>query len=192
MISTEDFEKIEITSSAALHNWLLQHHLQKESVWLVTYKKETPENYVSRWEVLDELLCFGWIDGIRRKLDAQRTMQLISPRKTQHWAKSYKDRVADLMDQNRMHPAGLKSIEVAKTSGLWNFMEDVDALIVPEDLKEALQTENDAASFFNGINDSSKRFVLRWLKLAKTEKTRQARIQKIVRFSKKGEKLPGS
>ena len=192
MINTEDFEKIEITSSAALHSWLLQHHLQKESVWLVTYKKETPEKYVSRWEVLDELLCFGWIDGIRRKLDAQRTMQLISPRKTQHWAKSYKDRVAVLMDQNRMHPAGLKSIEVAKTSGSWNFMDDVDALIVPQDLKEALQTENDAASFFNGINDSSKRFVLRWLKLAKTEKTRHVRIQKIVRLSKNGEKLPGS
>ena len=117
---------------------MLQNQSQAESVWLVTYKKNRPEYYVSREDVLDELLCFGWIDGIRRKLDDTKTMQLISPRKTQHWAKTYKDRVAKLIELGKMHSSGLKSIELSKENGLWTFMDDVDQLIIPNDLKSAL------------------------------------------------------
>ncbi|MEM9338205.1 MAG: YdeI/OmpD-associated family protein [Bacteroidota bacterium] len=183
---------MEISSQAQLRDWLLKYHTQEESVWLVTYKKGTEGNYVSTGEVLDELLCFGWIDGIRRKLDDEKTMQLISPRKTQHWAKTYKDRVATLTKEDRMHEAGLQSIEVSKRNGLWNFMDDVDQLIKPNDLAEALSKKPDAEAFFDQINDSSKRFVLRWLKLAKTDRTRTNRIEKLVELSAKGEKLPGS
>lgn len=84
MIQTENFDKVEITSQEELRNWLMKNHKQTDSVWLVTYKKSSPDKYVSRWEVLDELICFGWIDGIRRKLDDQKTMQLISQRKAEH------------------------------------------------------------------------------------------------------------
>ncbi|MEM7657965.1 MAG: YdeI/OmpD-associated family protein [Bacteroidota bacterium] len=192
MIKTENFDQIPINSQEELRDWLLENHRSQDSVWLVTFKKSVPGKYVSREQVLDELLCFGWIDGIRRKLDDQRTMQLISPRKVQHWAKTYKDRAAKLIEEERMHPSGLQSIEDAKASGLWNFMDDVDQLIVPKDLAAALAKRPEAKLFFDAINDSSKRFVLRWLKLAKTEKTRTKRIQKLVELSAKGEKLPGS
>jgi uncharacterized protein YdeI (YjbR/CyaY-like superfamily) len=67
MIKTEDFDRVEISSSEELRTWLVKNHSQSDSVWLVSYKKNVPEKYVSRWEVLDELICFGWIDGIRRK-----------------------------------------------------------------------------------------------------------------------------
>lgn len=192
MIKTENFLQVEVSSSDELRAWLEQHHSQKESVWLVTYKKSTPEKYVSTSQVLDELLCFGWIDGIRRKLDEERTMQLISPRKVEHWTKSYKDRAARLIRERKMETAGLHAIEASKKSGLWDFMDDVDKLIVPKDLLQALGGRAEASDFFHAINDSSKRFVLRWLKLAKTEKTRQARIEKIVELSANGEKLKGS
>ena len=192
MIKTENFEQIEITSSEELRAWLITHHTQEESVWLVTYKKTIPSKYVSRWDVLDELICFGWIDGIRRKLDDEKTMQLISKRKVQHWAKSYKERAAKLMEENRMHASGLQSIEDSKTNGLWHFMDDVDNLIIPDDLATELARLDNATEFFHSINDSSKRFVLRWIKLAKTEKTRMKRIQEIARLSAKGEKLKGS
>lgn len=192
MIKTEHFEKVEVNSSEELRQWLLENYTQKESVWLVTYKKADPGKYVSREEVLDELLCFGWIDGIRRKLDETRTMQLIAPRKAQHWAKTYKDRAQKLMDENRMHDAGLLSIQTGKESGLWDFMDDVDNLVVPDDLNVALQKLDRAKDFFDQINDSSKRFVLRWIKLAKTDKTRKSRIKKIAHLSSIGEKLPGS
>ena len=192
MIKTENFDKVEITNSGELRSWLLEHHSQEAGGWLVTFKKSERGKYVSREEVLDELICFGWIDGIRRKLDATRTMQLISPRRVQHWAKSYKDRASKLIQENRMHQSGLDSIQQGKSSGLWNFMDDVDNLVIPEDLRLALQAVEGAFEFFDNINDSSKRFVLRWIKLAKTEQTRSSRIKKIVKLSASGEKLPGS
>ena len=192
MIKTENFEQVMVENQAALREWLLEHHQQEASVWLVTYKKSEKEKYVSREEVLDELLCFGWIDGIRRKRDEKTSMQLIAPRKAQHWAKSYKERAAKLMEEGKMHAAGQASIDRGKASGLWHFMDDVDALILPEDLKKALKALPPAATFFDSINPSSKRFVLRWIKLAKTEKTRKSRILKIAQLAAKGEKLPGS
>ena len=192
MIKTENFSKVEITSREELRSWLMKNHTRPDSVWLVTYKKTEPDKYVSRWEVLDELICFGWIDGIRRKLDENRTMQLISPRKVEHWARTYKERADKLIDEGRMHESGLKSIENSKTAGLWDFMDDVDKLMVPKDLSEELAKLDGAAEFFNAINDSSKRFVLRWIKLAKTEKTRKKRIEKLAILSAQGEKLPGS
>jgi len=192
MIKTENFEQIEITSSEELRAWLITHHTQEESIWLVTYKKSVIGKYVSRWEVLDELICFGWIDGIRRKLDDEKTMQLISKRKIQHWAKSYKERAAKLIEENRMHASGFQSIEDSKANGLWHFMDDVDKLIIPDDLAAELVKLDNAYEFFHSINDSSKRFVLRWIKLAKTEKTRMKRIREIARLSAKGEKLKGS
>lgn len=192
MIKTENFNKVEIASREELRSWLKDNHDQQESVWLVTYKKSEPDKYVSRWEVLDELICFGWIDGIRRKLDDKRTMQLISRRKVEHWAKTYKERAAKLIDEGKMHESGLKAIQISKSNGLWNFMEDVDNLIVPEDLSQELSKHDGATDFFDSINPSSKRFVLRWIKLAKTEKTRKNRIDKLAKLSAKGEKLPGS
>lgn len=192
MIVTENFEKVEVSNVKMLRSWLLKHYNQEATVWLVTYKKSVPEKYVSREEVLDELLCFGWIDGVRRKLDGDRTMQLIAPRRAQHWAQSYKTRAVKLIEEGRMHEAGEKAIRASKKSGLWHFMDSVDRLEVPSDLASALETKPKAKQFFDKINPSSKRFVLRWIKLAKTEKTRSNRIQKIVDLSVKEEKLPGS
>jgi len=192
MIKTENFPKVEISSAQELREWLAENHQSSESVWLVTFKKNVPEKYVSTSEVLDELLCFGWIDGIRRKLDEDRTMQLISQRKAEHWAKSYKDRAAKLIEADKMQEAGYRSIAVSKENGLWDFMDDVDNLILPADLIEALGQKAGAEAFFHTINPSSKRFVLRWIKLAKTPKTRASRIEKIATLSAKGEKLKGS
>ena len=192
MISTDRFEKVEVNDAAALRAWLSQHHSREEGIWLVTYKKVVPEKYVSREEVLDELLCFGWIDGIRRKLDEERTMQLITPRRVEHWTKTYKERAARLIEKGKMEEPGQQSIEASKRNGLWNFMDDVDALIVPPDLQTALELVEGASDFFAGINPSSKRNTLRWIKLAKTDKTRNKRIVEIARLSGKGEKLKGT
>lgn len=192
MAGLANYDRIEVRSIEELHDWLLDNHTSDESWWLVTYKKAVIDKYVDRWDVLDELICFGWIDGVRKKLDEQRTMQLISKRKVQHWAKSYKDRAAQLTKEERMHSSGLKSVEEGKTNGLWHFMDDVDNLIVPADLETSLKSTEGAFEFFDQINDSSKRNSLRWLKLAKTEKTRQKRLLELTRLSAHGEKLPGS
>ena len=133
MANLEALEKVEIKSTQELRQWVEEHYAQPESIWLVTYKKNVPDKYVSIKQVLDEVLCFGWMDGRRMKLDDERTMQLLSPRKTQHWSKTYKDRVAELEKAGRMHSSGLKSIEISKENGMWDFLNDVDALIKPDD-----------------------------------------------------------
>ncbi|MEL6287269.1 MAG: YdeI/OmpD-associated family protein [Pseudomonadota bacterium] len=191
MTKTEDYTQVEICAPAGLRSWLEANHAQEASVWLVTWKKDAaPEKYVSRDDVLDELIAFGWIDGIRRKLDDSRTMQLIAPRKTQHWAKSYKVRAARLEAEGRMHAAGQASIAEGKANGLWSIMDDVDALIVPDDLAEALADTPTAEDFFHAAAPSYRRNVLRWLKLAKTEKTRANRVAKITSTSARAEKIP--
>ena len=192
MISTDKFEKVEIVSSAELRAWLKKNHSSNKSFWLVTYKKSVADKYVSTAEVLDQLLCFGWVDGIRRKLDEQRTMQLISARKTQHWARTYKQRAEKLINSGLMATPGFSSIETSKANGLWNFMDDVDNLHIPNDLDAALSKRPAAKMFFEAINDSSKRNALRWLKMAKTEKTRNKRIAELVSLSSQGKKLPNS
>jgi len=190
MIATDKFEKVEVASAAELHDWLAEHHGRDGSVWLVTWKKTHPDRFLSTGDVLDELIAFGWIDGIRRKLDDDRTMQLISPRKTQHWAKSYKDRAARLIEEGRMRKPGFKSIEEGKTSGLWSFMDDVDALIVPSDLADALSAWPSAAENFEAAAPSYRRNVLRWIKLAKTPSTRAKRIWQAAEFAERDAKIP--
>jgi uncharacterized protein YdeI (YjbR/CyaY-like superfamily) len=192
MVKTENFIQVEVTSAKQLRNWLENNYAQKESVWLVTYKKEIPNKYVSVQEVLDELLCFGWIDGVRRKLDEHKTMQLIAPRKVQYWTKTYKDRFAKLEKAGLVAEAGKQSVIISKQKGLWNFMDDVDALIKPKDFLACLEAHPSALQNFDAINTSSKRFALRYIKIAKTEATRVKRVQEITLLAKEGKKLTGS
>ena len=190
MIKTENFEKVEVSSTTELRDWLMANHTQDASVWLVTFKKHCGDSYVGIKDVLDELLCFGWIDGIRRKLDDDRTMQLISKRQTQVWAKSYKDRVARLTLEGRMLPAGVRAVEDGKKSGLWDAMADVEALTLPDDLKQALAAQPAALTFFKSLSPSVTRNTLRWIKQAKTAPTRAKRISITVAHAAAGEKVP--
>lgn len=192
MVKTENFIQVEICSGDELRAWLRLNHAQKDSVWLVTFKKDVPEKYVSTQEVLDELLCFGWIDGLRRKLDEERTMQLISPRKVQHWTRTYKDRYARLEKEGRMTDAGRNAVALSKQNGLWNFMDDVDALIKPPDLIQCLEENTPAMACFDAFGAASKRFMLRYIKVAKTADTRRKRIVQIALLAKENTKLPGS
>jgi uncharacterized protein YdeI (YjbR/CyaY-like superfamily) len=192
MVKTENFVQVEISSSTQLREWLQKNHTQKESIWLVTYKKEVKDRYVSVQEVLDELLCFGWIDGVRRKLDEEKTMQLISPRKVQHWTKTYKDRFATLEEEGRMMDEGRKSVAISKQNGLWHFMDDVDALIKPPDFIKCLEENPPAMNCFDAFGASSKRFMLRHIKISKTAATRAKRINEITLLAKQNKKLPGS
>lgn len=192
MISNERFEQVEVTSVTALRTWLQQHHQQSESVWLVTYKKLVPAKYVSVKEVLDELLCFGWIDGMRRQLDAQRTMQLISPRRSQHWSGTYKTRYAQLLAMGRVAPAGMEAVARSQAAGLWHLTDAADALEVPAGLRTLLQQQLGAHAFFEALPPSARRFALRWIALAKTDATRSRRMEQVANLAAAGRRVPGS
>ena len=120
MIPTDRFEHVEVASVVALRDWLAANHTRAEGVWLVRFRKSVPDKFVDRLDVLDELLCFGWVDGIARKLDDHRTMQLIFPRKQQAWAQSYKDRAARLERDGWMAAPGREAIEESKRRVFWD------------------------------------------------------------------------
>jgi uncharacterized protein YdeI (YjbR/CyaY-like superfamily) len=183
------FERVEIASAQALWDWLGLHHARPDSVWLVTWKAAHPDRYVSREAVLDALIAHGWIDGRRLKLDDARTMQLISPRRQQAWAQSYKDRAARLEAEGRMHTAGRAAVLEGQRSGRWHDLDPVDALIDPDDLTEALKTRG-ATAWWQAAAPSYRRNVLRWIAGAKREATRRARIEMVAAAASKGEKVP--
>ena len=110
------FEHVEVASAQELHDWLLAHHRQHEAVWLVTWKKVVPDRYVPHEQVLDELVAFGWVDGIRRRIDDERSRQLVSPRRTQPWARSYAQRAERSFADGRKQPAGAATVERARTT----------------------------------------------------------------------------
>ncbi len=194
-VITENLEMVHVASAAELREWLSDHHSQQSSVWLVAIKRNRSSiagTFVSRDEVLDELISFGWIDGIRRKLDTDRTMQLIGPRRVQHWSRSYKTRAARLIDNGRMHAAGLAAIESSKAMGLWNFMDDVDALIAPDDLLAALDARLTARANYDAFPPSTKRNTLRWIKIAKTAGTRRRRIERTAELAARNQRVPNA
>lgn len=192
MIPTERFSQVEVSSATDLAAWLDEHHGQRESVWLVTYKKAVPDRYLSREDVLDLLVAYGWIDGIRRQLDDERTMQLIGPRRTKPWAQSYKERAERLIATGKMRAAGMVGVEAAKASGDWDAMNDVDALIVPPDLVAELESRPPALENFSRFPPSTRRNILRWLAAARTDGTRQRRLCRIAEDAARGIRTPSN
>lgn len=190
MLETDRFLQVQIEKLNDLRTWLDDHHTQTESVWLVRYRKSVPARFVDRSDIIDVLLEYGWIDGLARKLDDERTMQLISPRRHQAWAQSYKTRAERLITQGRMMPAGLAAIAASKAEGLWEAYADIDAFVVPDDLRTALAAQPDAQALFDGAAPSYRRNVLRWIAQAKRPPTRAARIETVVALSAAGQKVP--
>ncbi len=172
------FEKVEVMSRAEWRDWLARNHSQAESIWLITHKKHT-DRYLSSDCIVEEALCFGWIDSLPRKLDSDRTMLLLSPRKPKSvWSKLNKTRVASLIARDLMAESGLEKVESAKADGSWIFLDDVEALVVPSDLEEALAASPLAKNNFEAFSPSAKKGILQWIKMAKRESTRQQRIEK--------------
>lgn len=188
-MDADRFVHVEIEAAQDLWDWLAVHHAQRESVWLVTWKVQHTQRYVSREEVLDALIAYGWIDGRRLKLDNDRTMQLISPRKQHAWADSYKRRAARLETEGRMHPAGQAAVVAGQQSGLWHISDPIDGLIDPPDLTAALIAFGGDVWWQNAA-PSYRRNVLRWIGSAKRSETRTLRISTAAALSAKGEKVP--
>lgn len=186
-MTPESFEQVEVRSAEEFRQWMDVHHRREAGVWLVTWKAAHRDRYVSREAVLDVLIAYGWIDGRRMKLDDARTMQLVSPRRQQGWAKSYRDRAEWLLREGQMHEAGRAAVERAKAAGTWEAMVDVDALEEPGDLRAALGS---GTAWWDGAAPSYRRNVLRWVASAKKPETRAKRIATIADHAQRGEKVP--
>lgn len=181
-------EHLEPGSVAAWHDWLAAHHAASDGVWLV-YRRTGEQPPLDYDEAVREALCWGWIDGHTRRIDDQRTGQWFTRRgRTSAWAASNKARVADLIAQGRMQPAGLAVIEDAKARGLWNLLDDAEALIESEELRAALDADPAARAQWDAWPPTVRKFALSQLAFAKRPDTKTRRIATIVAQAARGER----
>jgi uncharacterized protein YdeI (YjbR/CyaY-like superfamily) len=179
MAARDDADRVEVRTRAALRAWLEKHHGQSESVWVVSWKKGRPD-HMSYDAIVEELLCWGWIDTQGRALDAERTMLLVSPRRAgSAWSSSNKARVERLRAAGAMTEAGEAEIRAAEASGMWTFLDDVERLEVPADLGAALDGAG-LRAVWDGWPRGLRRATLEWIKTAKRTETRAARIAEVV------------
>ena len=160
--------------------WLELNHKQEEAVWLIFYKKKTPNYNLSWGESVDEALCFGWIDSVKKTIDTERYKQYFSKRKAKsNWSKINKGKVKILITQGLMQDAGYKSIAIAKANGSWTILDDVEAIVLPEDLNEEFTNYNGSLGYFESLSNSAKKILLYWVVSAKRTETREKRILEI-------------
>lgn len=160
--------------------WLQQNHEKEKSVWLICYKMKAGMPTISWSEAVDEALCFGWIDSIRKSIDDDKFMQFFSKRKARStWSKVNKEKVQKLIEDGSMSPAGLRSIETAKQNGSWIILDEVEELIIPKDLEKEFKSRKGSKEFFLSLSKSVRKSILQWVTMAKQEQTRQKRILEI-------------
>lgn len=171
-------EQVELRSLPELRGWLERNHQRAAAVWLVTWKKQPGAPYIPYSEIVDELICFGWIDSTPRKLDDRRTMRLIAPRRPgSGWSTVNREKVERLLAEGRMHSAGLARVEEAKADGSWMALAAVDDLLIPDDLAAELDRLPDARRRFEAFPPSSRRAILEWIHNAKQPATRERRVR---------------
>jgi uncharacterized protein YdeI (YjbR/CyaY-like superfamily) len=172
--------------------WLIEHHGTSRGVHLAGWRRASgrvPIDYVACTE---EALCVGWIDSKASVLDEDRSLLWFSPRKPgSGWAGTNKERVARLTAAGLMLPAGLAAVEAAKRSGTWTMLDDVEALVVPDDLAAALDAHPPARGHWDAFAPSARRMLLGWIVAAKRPETRVRRIDEIATKAARNEKANG-
>jgi len=160
--------------------WLKENHRSKQSVWLVYYKKKSDIPSVAYSDAVDEALCFGWIDSVKKSLGHESFMQFFCKRKPNSvWSKINKEKVLRLIDEGLMTQAGHECIEVAKQNGSWAILDKVEELEIPEDLEQEFETKPGSKDFFLSLSKSVRKSMLQWIVLAKRPETREKRIYEI-------------
>ncbi len=161
--------------------WLEAHHASETEAWVCHYKKKAGKQALAYEEAVEEALCFGWIDGLLRRVDDERFALRYSPRKARSvWSESNKKRVEKLIAEGRMTAAGLEKIAQARQNGEWEAATAREAVsALPEDLTRELKKHKAWASFKQWPVSRQKQY-LHWLSSAKRPETRQRRIQAIV------------
>jgi uncharacterized protein YdeI (YjbR/CyaY-like superfamily) len=157
--------------------WLETNGETAPAVWLVYYKKGSGQPSITWDEAVDEALCFGWIDSKARPIDERRYMQYFSPRKPKSaWSAVNKARLERLTAAGLMREPGLRAIAAAKANGSWSALDDVDALVVPDDLAAAFESSPAARDTFDRLSRSARWAILHRLATAKRPDTRARRI----------------
>jgi uncharacterized protein YdeI (YjbR/CyaY-like superfamily) len=185
-----ELDELILPDAAAWRAWLDAHHGEQGGVWLVLAKKGTTDPTTLTYDgALEEALCFGWIDGQGRRRDDATSLQRFTPRRSRSsWSKRNVGIAERLIDEGRMHPAGLAEVERAKSDGRWEAAYAGPATIdVPPELAAALAAEPKARAMFEILTSQNRYAVLYRITTAKRAETRTRRIEQFVAMLARGE-----
>ena len=164
---------------AAWRRWLAAHHASSDGCW-VTYRKKkaaTPRD-PGYEELVQEALCFGWVDSRPGTVDDERTRLYFSPRRPgSAWAATNKARVERLIADGLMTPSGLAAIERAKADGSWSRIDGSEAAVEPDDLLAAFRRHRGSKAHWDAFPTGVRRQILQWIEQARRAETRAARIE---------------
>lgn len=182
---------VHIDSVEELRAWLQANHGSSDGAYVVVWKRDRGPS-VSWGAIVPELLAHGWIDSKAMRFDDDRSALTITPRNPKsNWSRRNKEIIATLEAEGRMTAAGVAMVEIAKQSGTWTALDEVEALIEPDDLKAALDADPAAREHWDGFTRSPRRAMLEWLVTAKRPETRARRIEAIVAKAAVGERAAG-
>lgn len=164
--------------------WLHTHHNNHpKGIHLIFYKVEL-NIPTMRWEeAVKEALCYGWIDSTVKSLGNGKRRQFFCPRNPKStWSALNKSYIKELEQEHLIHESGWKTIHLAKKTGTWTAMDDVENLIVPENLEKAFRNNPAAYANYQNFAPSYRKNYLTWLYQAKREETQQKRIAEIIKL----------
>ena len=176
-------------SPIELRRWLKENHEAESELWVKIYKKDSGVVSVSWDDVVIEMLCWGWIDGVKRSLDDQAYLQRVTPRRARsNWSKRNREHVERLISENRMMEPGLVHVRAAKSDGRWESAYTASEMTVPADFLSALESKPIAKQFFESLNKSSLYIIAYGLTSAKKPETRNRRFEKFIAMLENEEK----
>jgi uncharacterized protein YdeI (YjbR/CyaY-like superfamily) len=176
---------------AAWRAWLEAHHAGR-GVWVASWRKASGRDPVPYEDLVEEAICFGWIDSTVNILDDDRGLQLMTPRKPKSgWTRLNRQRVAAMEAQGRMTAAGRRVVEAARANGYWTIYDPVEDLLEPDDLAAALDGNPAARASWDGFPPSARKQMLWSIISAQRPETRAGRIAKIVTAAADGRRASG-
>lgn len=176
---------------ADFRNWLEAHHSDETELWVGFYKKDSGKPSITWPESVDEALCFGWIDGVRKRLDDKSYVIRFTPRRSRSiWSEVNIKRATELTRQRKMRAAGKKAFEarLANKSGVYSYEKRKAELDEP--YASTFQINAAAWKYYQAQPPSYRRLVDWWILSAKREETRQSRLAKLIEHSSKNEWIP--
>jgi uncharacterized protein YdeI (YjbR/CyaY-like superfamily) len=176
---------------AEFRRWLKRHHRSEPELWVGFYKKSCGRPSITWTESVDEALCFGWIDGLRRTIDAESYTNRFTPRRRgSTWSTVNTRRAEALIREGRMQPAGLKAFEARdhEKSGTYSFEQRKTARLAPEAEKQ-FKADRAAWSFFELQPPGYRQVAVWWVISAKREETRARRLEQLIAHSAAGRRL---
>ena len=173
--------------------WLAANHGAVPEAWVVFYKKTAQRAgrpTLTYEHAVEEATCFGWIDGLKRRVDDQRYAHRFTPRKPDsRWSESNRARLARMRSQDLMTPAGEAAVEASVRSGAWDKPASSAPVEAPEELITALKSDPQARSGWATLPPSERRRYEVWIGMAKREETRARRLAESLTRLRRGEKL---